>query len=1242
MSWGVDLFSSLKPWQRILLILAFLGFAGWGVLVAQPQGQGAALLLAYPLIALLLGLAVGLPSELGRDRIGLDQPRAGSAKAAIAGMLLALALLWYGLRQFEGPIEGHGTGWLLYGLAMAVLVASVWGFKGRKGENGRSSRWEFLGLASVLALGLAPRLHQLASRPYGIWFDEAQNGLEAIRILDQPHYWPVFVSGASQLPALLFYYYAVFIEVFGREILSLRLATTLAGVFSIFCVWLLGRELFGPRVGLLAAALLAVCRWHINFSRFAIANIFSTVFIPLTLFFFIRSLRRLSVRDAVFSGLCLGIGLQTYYALLLVPVILTLILLHRLLTGHSRSWVAVCLLLLVFASAAFSYAPVLQYAQGHPSEFGQRIKTVSIIPANSPSELIQLFVQPSLEREETLRKLVGNIRKHLRMFHLEGDRNGRHNLPGAPMLDPITGVLLAIGFLWCLVRALRPSYLLLLLWFGAMISAGVLSLDFEAPQGARSFGLTAVIALISALPLAQASRALAGLRGGRLGRLLQVGLPVVLIGAAAFHSWVTYFHVQLWDPAVWAVYSTPETRIGQVVKEEGENADVYITPVYLGGPTENFILGQPIQARGFEASGSLPLEPSGRPALVFFDGSQKETMERIRSYYPKATLEGFGPPRPDGSQGEPVLWIARLSAQDLEAVRGWRIEYSKKGESPITMSTSRSSWDWTEAPLKPPFEAQVRGALKISQDGLYELVVDSNARATFRIDGEPLMSGRGRESTRLVLARGSHGIDLTVQVSGPQRRTSLGWKKPGETREEALPSGHMFSPELPLGGLLGAYYQGADWLGDPAFLQLDPQVAFYFHVLPLARPFSVEWKGGLYAPQAGLYRFWTNSIDESFLRIGNADVVANSGANRLVEGSVSLEQGWHPVVLRYRNFNHYSQVYLHWAPPGGSRQLVPPEVLRPPGPLSLKMPLDSPPPLMSLSSKKEEEAKSASPRSQGLVSAATPLLPIRRSMSSGASVPLRLVSTSERIYVLDLKTGTVRSISPTGSILNSIAIPSQAGGPLDLSDLAVGPGDRLYVLDAKGAVQVFSPRGQHQKTIDLRSLGVYNPRGLAVSPEGKLLISDTGGGRILECDSEGRILRQFGKPGRGPGELIDPISVVPDGVGGVVVVDVGNERIQHFRSQGGVATVWPLPEKPEGLFSPQLVTGSAGVVWVAGGTRGLIWRLRLEPVVEVESFRLPSDVEGVDLSIGESGDLLILDRVQGLVLLARVVPSPAP
>src|SRR3981081_2177508 len=100
-----------------------------------------------------------------------------------------------------------------------------------------------------------------------------------------------------------------------------------------------------------------------------------------------------------------------------------------------------------------------------------------------------------------------------------GDLNGRHNLPGAPMLDPLTGALVALGLGWLLVRPRDWATLMLLAWSAVAMSGGILTLAFEAPQGVRTFGITPVLAVLGGIGLvASLDRLLAVVTIPRRGR----------------------------------------------------------------------------------------------------------------------------------------------------------------------------------------------------------------------------------------------------------------------------------------------------------------------------------------------------------------------------------------------------------------------------------------------------------------------------------------------------------------------------------------------------------------------------------------------------------------------------------------------------------------------------------------------------------------------------------------------------
>lgn len=860
----------------------------------------------------------------------MNEPATKFFNAALILVLLAVLSLSIGLYLFSTESDKHGTAWLFYLFALVLLIMGTYRFKGSRNVIAAPiTVYELVLLVLIVTVGAFYRFHLLDLHPYGQWFDEAQNTLEAKQIIADPNYRPVFVAGLSQMPAMAFYYYAAFVELLGPtelEVYPTRFATTVAALFALVCVWLLGRELWSREVGLAAAAVLAISRWHIDFSRFGMSHLFTTVFVPLTLFFFVRSQKRLSLRDAVLSGMSLGIGLQFYYSMFVIPVLVVATFAQRFLAGCSRSFMALALLAVMLASMLFTYAPIIQYASSNWRAFNERMSTVSTIKVKSLKEAFDLFSKPSAERSEVLTTLSDTATKHARMFHFEGDNNGRHNLPGAPMLDPVTGVFFAIGFAWCLLLFFRVNYGMLLLWFGALISAGIFSLAFEAPQGARTFGLTPVIALMSALPLAKLFSLIAG-KTRSFPRILLASFTLgLLFFFAARHNWTTYFEKQLFDASAWAAFSTPETKIGKVVKHEGAGADIYVPPTLLGGPTETLIIGGPLQARPFIGIRDLPLENTGKAAIIFVQAKEEQTLNMIKRLYPNSRAEPFAPPLSDNPPDHAILWVVRIGSHDIEKLSTWTTTFVSSGaEAHERSQTTR--WEWQKSPISAPFKAQIRGTLNIKQSGDYKFRLTGNNEATLLISEQLVASNN--QPGEIKLYTGNYAVALDVIVQDASGITELFWLPPGAEQEGLIPSNQMFSNKVNVGGLLGSYFNGLDWQDPPAFQQIDPQVSFYFHNTPLPRPFSIKWSGSINITDPGVYLFGTTSVDYTAIYLDGKEFLINNIQGQYSENSASLSSGWHQIELRYYTANNYSQVYLYWTKPGSERQLISPEVLRP-------------------------------------------------------------------------------------------------------------------------------------------------------------------------------------------------------------------------------------------------------------------------------------------------------------------------
>jgi hypothetical protein len=129
--------------------------------------------------------------------------------------------------------------------------------------------------------------------------------------------------------------------------------------------------------------------------------------------------------------------------------------------------------------------PLISYGITHRASFGQRIGQTSI------------FNSDSLAGRAPLARIEENVRLNLGIWNERGDRIGRHNLPGAPMLDPLTGAAFVIGAGLVLTRLRDRRALLLALWMGVALVPGIFSI--EAPHAVRTVETIAPTMLLAAV-----------------------------------------------------------------------------------------------------------------------------------------------------------------------------------------------------------------------------------------------------------------------------------------------------------------------------------------------------------------------------------------------------------------------------------------------------------------------------------------------------------------------------------------------------------------------------------------------------------------------------------------------------------------------------------------------------------------------------------------------------------------------
>lgn len=296
----------------------------------------------------------------------------------------------------------------------------------------------FVAITLILFLAFFVRFYHIENIPAGIYPDEAMNGVDALHAIETNTF-KVFYPANFGREGLFINIQAFFISLLGNTTTALKMASILFGTFSVLGIYLLGRELFHRRAaGILAAFMLASSYWAINFSRIGFRAIMTTFLLTFSFYFFFKGLRTQRLRDLFLSGLIFGLGLHTYIAFRVAPLIL-IVLLPALILSYDNFLKRFWKHMLVFILGAFLTAAPMMYHffVSHPEDFQSRTSHISVF---SP--------------EVNDGNLGGTIAKtfslSLLKYNFWGDQNWRHNYPPFPVLDPFVGTFFLAGFLFTL------------------------------------------------------------------------------------------------------------------------------------------------------------------------------------------------------------------------------------------------------------------------------------------------------------------------------------------------------------------------------------------------------------------------------------------------------------------------------------------------------------------------------------------------------------------------------------------------------------------------------------------------------------------------------------------------------------------------------------------------------------------------------------------------------------------------
>jgi 4-amino-4-deoxy-L-arabinose transferase-like glycosyltransferase len=420
----------------------------------------------------------------------------------------------------------------VWGAGLLALIAAAWISRGgERSQPDEDRRAALLTAAALAALALIVFGWQLAALPVEVHGDDAEVGLDAVRLLGN---FNLFGAGWFELPRFHAVPTVVGLELFGINLTGLRATSAALGVGSVLLLFAVARRLWGFEVGVLAALLLIGQRFFIHLSRAGYHYIDTPFLSLLVVWLFLRLWHDRRLGAAVWCGIALGLGFQTYYASRLVPLLLGVTGLCWLIAAPAserRPRLAALVLIGVVALAVA--APMFGFFAHSWSAFWERTHDTSVFAAAAQQHLSYGYHTDSLAEI-----LLIQLRAALGLFNARPDNSVQYGLHGA-LFEPVSAALFVLGVALVLARWRERRAQLVLVWTAVPLVAGA-ALTIDTPFYPRISGLVPFAVLLIALALRalldSVRAALPRWAGARLPGALAAG-AVVLIAAVNLRSY---------------------------------------------------------------------------------------------------------------------------------------------------------------------------------------------------------------------------------------------------------------------------------------------------------------------------------------------------------------------------------------------------------------------------------------------------------------------------------------------------------------------------------------------------------------------------------------------------------------------------------------------------------------------------------------------------------------------------------
>lgn len=700
-------------------------------------------------------------------------------------------------------------GVILFALAVVIFILSdIYGKKDINVEEQIAPAVEVALFLAIMAVAVFFRVWMLDQLPSGCYRDEGENGNEAINIMNgielEGTATPVYIERLTQQAAMYNYFIAVIFKIFGIGVVQIRAASVVFGVLCVPAVYFLVRHLFGVRLAVIGAFLLAVTRWHINFSRIGFVGIVSVFFVAVCLYFAYRVYRKRGVIDFVMLGATTALSLYSYIAARFIPVGLFIFMAYVFVTERSffknykkQMMAGIIAFLIVFA-------PLGLYVAQHPQNFMNRASKVSIFNKDTLKVIGGRYLAKDGQPKSWISLYAENTINTILMFNYRGDGNSRHNYQGKPMLDFVSGMLFVLGFGYVLYHFRKPRYFLLLVMFGSLVQPGLLTI--ESPQALRTVTLVPLIIIFIVIFLQKLYEA-ALAQYGKASLKVLTGVLAALMLFVAADNYTQYFEKYRDNPGSWADFSVEEYSMAKYIHDLGPDWTAIVQPDWIDSYTFHFGTYPYQNYERFELSEWVPIKSKIRKNFTYVIGSEYlPLVPLLRQIYPNGKYGEF---RHKFNQQLLFYFTYEVPYDDIKKFQdgpgfknGLNARYyygtDWKGKLQLSRVDPLILFNWTRDPVASPFSVLWEGRIFIKTAGEYQFRTVSNDFSDVYIDGKKVVENPGFAKTQdktdgdIKLSAGYHSIRVRYSESIQHSKMHFWWKPAGADDFEIVPSSVLF------------------------------------------------------------------------------------------------------------------------------------------------------------------------------------------------------------------------------------------------------------------------------------------------------------------------------------------------------------------------------------------------------------------------------------------------------------------